>query len=84
MSQPRTAFRSIVQRLQPASAIDVYCAVEKMDVTDRKMILQSPRRFVKAAPPAVHAGIGNALRQAFDLNGEAHSDKFQRLLDRLG
>ncbi len=42
------------------------------------------RRFIKVAPPTVHAGIGNALRQAFDMNGEARSfAKFQDLLDRL-
>ena len=42
------------------------------------------RRFVKVAPPKVHAGIGDALRQAYDMNGEARRfDKFQDLLDRL-
>ena len=48
------------------------------------MMLQTPRRFVRAAPPAVHAGVGDALRQAFDMNGEAGNfSKFQALLDRL-
>ena len=43
------------------------------------------RRFIRVAPPTVHAGIGNALRQAFDMNGETQSfAKFQDLLDRLG
>ncbi|MGE0178324.1 MAG: hypothetical protein AB7O91_00715 [Sphingomonas sp.] len=59
-------------------------AVAKMNGNGKTMILQSPRRFVKAAPPAVHAGVGDALRQAFDLNGEARSfAKFQDLLDQL-
>jgi len=44
-----------------------------------------PRRFVKVARPTMHAGIGDALRQAFDMNGEARSfARFQDLLDRLG
>ena len=48
------------------------------------MILQAPRRFVKANPPAVHAGVGDALRQAFDRYGDAGGfAKFQALLDRL-
>lgn len=55
-----------------------------MKMNGELMMLQTPRRFEKAAPPAVHAGIGDALRQAFDLNGEARSfEKFQDLLDRL-
>ena len=44
----------------------------------------SPRHFVKVAPPTVHAGIGDALRQAFHMNGEAPSLKqFEELLARL-
>jgi hypothetical protein len=55
-----------------------------MEVDGRTMTLQSPRRYQKAPRPAVNAGIGNALRQAFDMNGEARVfDKFQDLLDRL-
>ena len=42
------------------------------------------RRFVKVAPPTVHAGVGNALRQAFQMDGEVRSLKiFEDLLARL-
>ena len=45
----------------------------------------STRRFVKVAPPSVHAGIGDALRQAFQMDGEVRSLKnFEDLLDRIG
>ncbi|MEA1014940.1 hypothetical protein [Sphingosinicella sp. LY1275] len=44
----------------------------------------SQRRFVKVAPPTVHAGVGNALREAFAMDGEARSlDMFEDLLARL-
>jgi hypothetical protein len=48
------------------------------------MIHASSRRFVKVAPPTVHAGVGNALRQAFAMDGEIRSLKgFEDLLARL-
>jgi hypothetical protein len=34
---------------------------------------------VKVAPPTVHAGVGNALRQAFHLDGELRSLKVSRI-----
>jgi hypothetical protein len=41
-------------------------------------------RFVKVAPPTVHTGVGNALRQAFVIDGEHRSLKiFEELLARL-
>jgi len=44
----------------------------------------STRRFVKVAPPTVHAGVGDALRKAFRLDGELHSlESFRDLLARL-
>ena len=44
----------------------------------------SSRRFVKVAPPTVHAGVGNALRQAFAMDGEVRSlAMFEELLVRL-
>ena len=44
----------------------------------------SSRRFVKVAPPTVHTGVGNALRQAFHMDGEIRSlRKFEDLLARL-
>ncbi|WP_166040407.1 hypothetical protein [Sphingosinicella sp. YJ22] len=49
------------------------------DGTDR-----GHKRFVKVAPPTVHAGVGNALRQAFQLDGEMRSlTTFEDLLARL-
>jgi hypothetical protein len=48
------------------------------------MANNSSRRFVKVAPPTVHAGIGDALRQAFQMDGEGRSLKrFEDLLARL-
>jgi hypothetical protein len=42
------------------------------------------RRFVKVAPPTVHAGIGNALREAFAMDGETRSlTAFENLLSQL-
>jgi len=51
----------------------------------RQAMTNAPaRRFVKVAPPTVHAGVGNALRQAFQMDGEARSLKmFEDLLTRL-
>ena len=44
----------------------------------------STRRFVKVAPPTVHAGVGNALRQAYAMDGEIRSLRlFEALLARL-
>ena len=44
----------------------------------------SARRFVKVAPPTVHAGIGDALRHAFHMDGETRSlKKFEDLLGQL-
>ena len=43
-----------------------------------------PRRYVKVAPPTVHAGVGNALRQAFRMDGQIRSLKpFEDLLRQL-
>lgn len=48
------------------------------------MINASARRFVKVAPPTVHAGVGNALRQAFAMDSEVRSlEAFEELLSRL-
>ena len=42
------------------------------------------RRFVKVAPPTVHAGVGNALREAFAMDGELRSLRmFEELLAKL-
>jgi hypothetical protein len=42
------------------------------------------RRYVKVAPPTVHAGVGDALRQAFRMDGQVRSLKqFEDLLRQL-
>ena len=42
------------------------------------------RRYVRVAPPTVHAGVGNALRQAFRMDGQIRSLKaFEDLLAQL-
>ena len=39
---------------------------------------------MKVAPPTVHAGVGNALRHAYAMDGEVRSLKmFEALLARL-
>lgn len=44
----------------------------------------SRRTFVKVAPPTVHAGLGNALREAFQLDAETRSLRaFEDLLGRI-
>lgn len=43
------------------------------------------RRYVKVAPPTIHAGVGEALRQAFRMDGQIRSlQPFEDLLRRLG
>jgi hypothetical protein len=50
----------------------------------KPMASTSTRRFVKVAPPTVHAGVGDALRQAFRMDGEMRSLKtFEDLLEQL-
>jgi hypothetical protein len=42
------------------------------------------RRYVKVAPPVVHAGVGDALRQAFRMDGQIRSLRpFEDLLRQL-
>ena len=42
------------------------------------------RRFVRVAPPTVHAGIGDALRRAFRMEAEPRSRKrYEELLALL-
>ena len=42
-----------------------------------------PRRYMIAAPPSEHAGIGAALRQAFTLPERASMKMFEMLLEKL-
>jgi len=58
--------------------------VEPLKTSKEKSGTEPRKRFVKVAPPTVHAGVGNALRQAFHLDGEMRSlSDFQDLLARL-
>jgi len=39
------------------------------------------RRFVRVAPPTIHAGVGDALRRAFRMEAEVRSERrFDELL----
>ena len=59
--------------------------MEQLNSNREAMAHWSTRRFVKVAPPTVHAGIGDALRHAYRMNGETRSLKpFEDLLARLG
>ncbi|WP_162806607.1 hypothetical protein [Sphingosinicella terrae] len=58
--------------------------MEKLNPRKEALAHWSNRRFVKVAPPTIHAGVGDALRHAYHLDGEARSlSKFEDLLDRL-
>ena len=55
-----------------------------MNPRKEAMTHASSRRFVKVAPPTVHAGVGNALREAFVMDGEMRSlCMFEELLAKL-
>lgn len=55
-----------------------------MNLRREEMAHWSARRFVKVAAPTIHAGIGDALRHAYHLDGEQRSlRKFEDLLNRL-
>jgi hypothetical protein len=44
----------------------------------------SSRRYVKVALPTVHAGVGDALRRAFRMDGEIRSlERFEELLTQI-
>jgi hypothetical protein len=58
--------------------------VKEWNLRMKAMASTSTRRFVKVAPPTVHAGVGDALRQAYRLDGELRSlQPFEDLLQRL-
>ena len=70
--------------MQPPASKGVLTHVNTMNPRQEAMLQASQRRFVKVAPPTVHAGVGNALRQAYAMDGEARSLKmFEELLARL-
>ena len=47
--------------------------MEKLNASKEAIADFESRRFVKVAPPTVHAGIGDALRQAYALNRDQRS-----------
>jgi hypothetical protein len=62
----------------------VRSVVEKQNSLREELAEPARKRFVKVAPPTVHAGVGNALRQAFQLDGELRSLRgFEDLLAQL-
>ena len=70
--------------MQPCLGTYVKKAVEPLNASKEEMVAPGRRRFVKVAPPTVHAGVGNALREAFQLDGEMRSlGSFEDLLSRL-
>lgn len=70
--------------MQPCPLIHVSAAVEKLVLIDETMRREMPRRFVRVAKPALHAGVGNALRQAYDLNGAGRDlGPFEDLIAQL-
>jgi hypothetical protein len=73
-----------VQQLKPACTPGVLSFVNTLNPRKEAMVNASSRRFVKVAPPTVHAGVGNALREAFAMDGEIRSLKmFEDLLAKL-
>ena len=59
-------------------------AVKELDSRMKPTGEIQPRRYVKVAPPTVHAGVGAALRQAFRMDGQIRSLKpFEDLLQEL-
>ena len=55
-----------------------------MTARNSRMPMAVGRRYVKVAPPTVHAGVGNALREAYQMNGELRSlQSFEDLLAQL-
>ena len=58
--------------------------MDRINSSKEAKVDASARRFVKVAPPTVHAGVGNALRQAFAMDNEIRAlDSFEDLLSKL-
>jgi hypothetical protein len=70
--------------MQLRGAKYVNLVVKERDKKMQALADNIPRRFVKVAPPTVHGGIGDALRQAFRMEGELRSRRrFEELLASL-
>jgi len=84
---PATAPHSSIrqaQHLQLERSAYVNPIVKEWNALMKAMACTSTRRFVKVAPPTVHAGVGDALRQAYRMDGDMRSLRtFEDLLERL-
>lgn len=70
--------------MQPRFMAHVTSGVEKLVLIGEDRGREAPRRYVRVRPPALNAGVGSALRQAYDLNGSARDlSAFEDLLARL-
>ena len=70
--------------MKPREGTGVLPIVNSIDPKKEAMAHASIRRFVKVVPPTVHTGVGNALRQAYAMDGELRCLKsFEALLARL-
>jgi hypothetical protein len=84
MSQSRRRSIRSVQHLQPDRPIYVNVSVKEWVLKMKASAQTSTRRYVKVALPTVHAGVGDALRQAFRMDGEGcRLQSFEDLLARL-
>jgi hypothetical protein len=84
LQQRRASTVGLAQHLQLAGQPYVDPVVK---LEESKMSAPCPpsnRRYVRVTPPTLHAGVGDALRQAFRLDGEIRTlTPFQDLLERL-
>ena len=70
--------------MQPRAVPGVLTCVNMLNPRKEAMVNASSRRFVKVAPPTVHAGVGSALREAFSIDGEMRClNMFDDLLAKL-
>jgi len=70
--------------LQPCASTYVNLVVKEQDKTMNASAGTLSRRYVKVALPTGHAGIGDALRQAFRMDAEIRClPRFRDLLERL-
>ena len=72
------------QQLQLPKPTHVNLDVKELDSPMKPTGEIQARRYVKVAPPAIHAGVGDALRQAFRMDGRIRSLlPFEDLLRQL-
>jgi len=84
MSHSRRRSIQPAQHLQPDGLIYVNVSVKEWVSKMKASAETSTRRYVKVALPTVHAGVGDALRQAFRMDGEGRCLRsFEDLLARL-